>query len=114
MNLTGVVQRLRKERDRAQLNLQRLDAALSALDGLNSSFKDVRVGRRGHKPMSAAARRRMSAAQRARWAKVKARRTGSKGLIPIRAKHRLSAARLASIRAAQRARWAKQKRQKAA
>jgi hypothetical protein len=107
MNLTGVVQQLRNERDRAQAALQRLDAALSALGSLNSAFKNIRVGRKGRKP-SAAAHIRMSVAQRERRAR-------ERGVVtPIRAKRRISAAGLASIRAAQRARWAKWKKQKAA
>jgi hypothetical protein len=105
MNLTGVVQQLRNEKDQAQAELQRLDAALSALGGLNSSFKGVRSKKR---KVSVAARRRMIAAQ-------KEKRARERGVVTlIRAKHKISAAGLASIRAAQRARWTKWKKQKAA
>jgi hypothetical protein len=58
MNLTQVVGQLRAERDR-------LDKAISALSGLNG---DVQPKRR---TLSKAARERIAAAQRARWAKVK-------------------------------------------
>jgi hypothetical protein len=34
MNMTGVVQQLRRERDQAQAKLDRLDAALTALGSL--------------------------------------------------------------------------------
>jgi hypothetical protein len=105
MNLTGVVQQLRKERDRAQTELSRLDSALAALGSLNSGFRGVRPEKR---KVSAAARARVAAAQRARRAREKG------VLIPIQAKRRISRAGLASIRAAQRARWAKWKKQQKA
>jgi hypothetical protein len=66
-NLSGVVRQLRKERERAQRHVERIDAAITALAGLNSDQPAKAVGRR----MSAAARRRIAAAQRARWAKIK-------------------------------------------
>ena len=66
MNLAGVVQQLRKERDRATRTVEQLDAALAALTGLSGKG----TGTRRH--LSAAARARIAAAQRARWAKVKA------------------------------------------
>jgi hypothetical protein len=74
-NLTTVVQQLRKERNQAQKTIQQLDEALRALTGVRgaggaTSFR-VRASRK-RKPMSAAARRRIAAAQRARWAKWKA------------------------------------------
>jgi len=53
--------------------------------------------------MSASARAKISAAQKARWAKAK----GYK-VVPIKAgKRRISAAGLANIRAATKARWAR-------
>ena len=110
MKLTGIVGQLKKERDRAQSELVRLDAALAALGSLNGSFRGVRPKRR---TMSAAARRRISAAQRARWAKLRrSKRTTSKAPIPIHSKRHISSAGLARIRAAQRARWAKWKQQR--
>jgi hypothetical protein len=63
-NLAGIVQQLRKERDQAARVVERLDAALAALNG--SSY-GKRTGQRRH--LSAAARKRIAAAQRARWAK---------------------------------------------
>src|ERR1700757_3197863 len=76
-NLTQVVQRLKQERDQAQRRIDQLDEALKALTGLGG----VRgtAGSRGpaqasgkRRTMSAAARKRIAAAQRARWAKWKA------------------------------------------
>lgn len=64
-NLTQVVQRLKKERDRAQRRIEQLDEALKALTGSAQPS-------RKRSTMSAAARKRIAAAQRARWAKWKA------------------------------------------
>lgn len=71
-NLENVVQQLKAERDRAQKTLDQLDAALKALGDLAGS-PTVRPSRRGRRTMSAAVRRRIAAAQRARWAKWRAR-----------------------------------------
>ena len=80
-NFESVIQQLKLERDQAQKRLQQLDQALEALDGL-SGFD--RSGSRGRgllsrrRTMSAAARRRIAAAQRARWAKWRASKRGKK------------------------------------
>src|SRR5215469_16409931 len=74
-NLASVVQQLKVERDQVQGRLDQLDRALQALDGLGGL---PRSGSRGprlvrtRRTMSAAARRRIAAAQRARWAKWRA------------------------------------------
>jgi hypothetical protein len=74
-NLVKVVGQLRKQRDEAQKEVEQLDQALAALgtiDGLRSHGRNSRnLGRKG-RTMSAAARKRIAAAQRARWAKWKA------------------------------------------
>jgi hypothetical protein len=106
MNLTGVVQELRKERDRTQTELERLDAALTALGGLDRSIRGVQPKRR---TMSAAGRARIVAAQKARWAKAKGKAKGfavpgSRSNIGGRV---MSAAARRKIAAAQRARWAR-------
>ena len=75
-NLSGVVQQLRKERDRVQREMQQLNAALAALGSLGNRGSKPK-GIRAHKkrrPMSATGRKRIAAAQRARWAKWKATR----------------------------------------
>jgi hypothetical protein len=74
-NLVKVVGQLRKQRDEAQKQVEQLDQALAALgsiDGLRSRGRNSRIVRRKGRTMSAAARRRIAAAQRARWAKWKA------------------------------------------
>ena len=65
-NLAGVVQQLKQERARAQSEVERLDAAINALRGVGSSSGPGRRRR-----LSVAARKRIAAAQRARWAKWK-------------------------------------------
>jgi hypothetical protein len=73
IDLRGVVADLRAERERAQKTIEQIDAALAALNGLG--HKRSRTFRRrpsGKRTISAAARRRIAAAQRARWAKWKA------------------------------------------
>ena len=71
--LSGLVAELRTERVRAQMQVEQLDAALAALGGLGRangrSPRDRAVKKR--RPMSAAARKRIAAAQRLRWAKWK-------------------------------------------
>lgn len=85
-NIEGIVQQLKEERDR----IDEAIAALSSLDGRSPT--QARSNR-----FSAAARIRMSMAQKARRAK--------EGKAPKRRK--ISAAGLARIRAAQKRRWAK-------
>ena len=81
-NLVNVVQQLKKERNQAQQRIEQLDEALKALGGLGGLRG--RLGRTGstqmpgkkRRNMSPAARKRIAAAQRARWAKWKAARRG--------------------------------------
>jgi hypothetical protein len=61
--LTTTLKRLRDERRDAQQQVEKLDEAIKAIEGL---------GRRGGQPkrkLSAAARRRIAHAQKARWKK---------------------------------------------
>jgi hypothetical protein len=76
-NLTGVIRQLQKERQRVHGEMKRLNAALAALGSFGNlggkAVKGIRTPRK-RSPMSAAARKRIAAAQRARWAKWKATR----------------------------------------
>jgi hypothetical protein len=104
--LVSVVSQLREERTNLVNSLRHVDAALSVLGRLNGGSNHVRQRR----TMSAAGRRRIAAAQRARWAKVKSQDVVSipKGKAPV--KRTMSASARRKIAAAQRARWAKVKR----
>src|SRR5579871_2077222 len=95
-NLTSVVTQLEQERNRLKSQLQSIQSAITALNGKAPSS--------GGGGMSAAGRARIAAAQRARWARVKAQKSGSS---PSRTRRRMSPAAIARIRAAQKARWAK-------
>ena len=103
-NLAGVVQQLRNERDHAARTVERLDAALAALNG--GSYKRKTEARR---KISAAGRARISAAQRARWAKVRRNGGQKQNIVSMPKRKTMSAAARKKIAAAQRARWAKVK-----
>ena len=103
-NLDGVVQQLRQERDQAARMVERLDAALAALDGASSRR---RTGTRSR--LSASARARIAAAQRARWAMVRAKGGQKQNVVSMPKKKTMSAAARRKIAVAQRARWTKVK-----
>jgi hypothetical protein len=65
-NLKQVFKELEKEKKRAQTELERLEEAIFAFGKLFGK-RATKVGR----TMSAAARKKIAAAQRARWAKLK-------------------------------------------
>ncbi len=99
-NLTNALQELREERKQAQLHVEKLDQAISVIESLNGSGAS-RNATRPTRIISAASRRKMALAQRARWAKAN-------GQAP-KPKHTMSAASRKKIAAAQRAWWAKLK-----
>jgi hypothetical protein len=75
LTLTTAVRQLKQERARTQKEVGKLDAAirvLSDLTGARPGMRRGRIGMRKRTTMSAAARKRIAAAQRARWAKWKA------------------------------------------
>ena len=102
-NLAVVVQQLKKERAQATKVVESLDAALAALNG--SSYKRTATRR----TISAAGRARIAAAQRARWAKVRANGGQKQNVVSMPKKKTMSASARRKIAAAQRARWAKVK-----
>ena len=72
-NLGGVLTQLRKERARAQSELMLLDEAIVVFEklvGTNSRGATRAQSSNGRK-RSASARKRMSKAQKARWARVR-------------------------------------------
>jgi hypothetical protein len=68
-NLFAVVKQLKKERDRVEKQLSGLNAALSAFVGVYGGSKPTRKRRK----LSAKARAKIAAAQRARWKVWKAK-----------------------------------------
>ena len=103
-NFAGVVRLLKKEQNRLTMELHGITAALAA-------FGQAYVKRSGRRKLSAAARARIAAAQKARWAKYRqgAAASSQSKAVPTRRKRTLSAAARRKIAAAQRARWAKVK-----
>ena len=65
-DLSAIVQQLKKERANARQMVARLDEALKALKHLGGVVSAPRRRR-----LSVAGRKRIAAAQRARWAKVR-------------------------------------------
>ena len=75
MNLAKAVLQLKKEREQTQAKLDQLNTALKILGeigtvGSRAPGRGTTSGKR--RPMSAAAKKRIAAAQRARWAKWRA------------------------------------------
>jgi hypothetical protein len=95
--LASIVSELRALRTNLANQLKHVDAALSVLGKLGGGSSYTT----GRHTVSASARKRMSLAQKARWAKAK-------GHAP-KPKRKMSAAGRKRIAAAQRARWAKLK-----
>jgi hypothetical protein len=92
---------LKKEHDRLTKEVKVVGAALSAFE---AEYKQVRP-RSG---LSAAGRARIAAAQRARWAKLKAK-SDKRDVVVMAKRRKMSAGARRKIAAAQRARWAKVK-----
>lgn len=109
-NIAAVVKELEQERDR----LNKAIGALAPLAGRSySSARGTPTGQR--RTLSAAARRKVSLAQKARWAKLRAANSSKGRLSTVdTGKRSMPATARKKIAAAQRARWAKLKQQKKA
>jgi hypothetical protein len=109
-NMIQIQNDLQAKRRELQHELGRIDAAISALSGLGRSA-DSRTSETGsstgRRVLSIGARQRIAAAQRARWAKVRAAKKGAASAVAVRPGRVMSAAARRRIAAAQRARWAK-------
>jgi hypothetical protein len=101
--LVSIVSELRAERTNLANQLKHVDAALAVLGKLNggSSYTQPR------RTLSAAARKKISLAQKARWAK----RVSTNRVVAPTPKRTMSAAARRKIAVFQRARWAKVKAQ---
>lgn len=75
-SLSQIVAELEAQRSMARRELERLDIAITALQNVNGS-SNLRVGpaasSKPHRTMSMAARKKIAAAQRTRWATWKAK-----------------------------------------
>ena len=101
-DLAGVLKELEQERARLDQVIQ----VIGNLVGRNGTGIRIKT-RRSKRTLSAAARKKISLAQKARWAKVRAGNVVS--IASKRGKSTISAAGRKRIAAAQRARWAKLK-----
>jgi hypothetical protein len=114
-NLLQIQNDLQAKRKELQYELTRIDAALSALSGLGrSGSATAAINPTGRRVLSLGARRRIAAAQRARWAKVRAQKKGMSNSISPKPARVMSIGARRRIAAAQRARWAKVRAQKKA
>ncbi len=104
--LAAIVSALRVERTNLASQLRRVDAALLVLGKLNGGSSHTKPRR----TLSPSARKRISLAQKARWAKRAANDQAGK----MKPKRTMSASARRKIAAAQRARWAKVRAEKAA
>lgn len=73
LELTGTLKALTGQRAKLQGELAKLDKAIAVLRELSSARPGLngRAKRQGKRTLSAAARRKIAAAQRLRWAKVR-------------------------------------------
>ncbi len=109
-NLSSALQQLRTERKQAQARVESIDQAITVIESLSGSGTPGNANQPS-RIISAASRRKMAQAQRARWARA---RNGPQPVVAITkttasapAKHTMSAAARRKIAAFQKARWAK-------
>jgi hypothetical protein len=120
-NLNNALQELRAERKQAQLQVEKLDQAISVIESLNGTgtprhaTQPTRVMSAPTRTISAASRRKMALAQQARWAKIRKESQSTVGaaktMDPAPVKRTMSLAARRKIAAFQRARWARIKAQ---
>ncbi len=106
-SLGNALQELRKDRSATQLRLDRLDQIISGIESLNGTGASGTTTQ-PKRIVTAASRRKMARAQKARWASIR------KGSQPVASstgsaapKRTMSASARKKIAAAQKARWAK-------
>jgi hypothetical protein len=106
-NLDNALRELQEKRNHAQAEIEKLDQIIAGIESLNGAAVPSNATTPKH-TLSASARRRISAAQKKRWASIREKsqptlvaKTGS-----APAKRKMSAAGRKRIAAAQKARWA--------
>jgi hypothetical protein len=108
-NLDNALRELREKRSHAQIEIEKLDQIISGIESLNGTGAAPSKTAQTKRIISAASRRKMALAQKARWASIRKQSrptlvAKSAGSAP---KRTISAAGRKRIAAAQRARWAK-------
>lgn len=112
MDIDNIVQQLRQQRSQ-------LDIAISALEGGQTAPRRGRppksastaASRPARRRMSAAARAKIAAAQRARWAKQKGQAAPKKAAKKSGGRKKMSPAARKRLSEMMRARWAERKKQ---
>ena len=115
-NLDNALRELREKRSHAQVEVEKLDQLISGIESLNGAGAAVPSQTSQPKRIiSAASRRKMALAQRARWAGLRAQSQPiavvAKSADSAPAKRTMSAAARRKIAAAQKARWASIRKQ---
>ena len=101
----GRVEALESEKESLLKQVAKLDRKLAKL----SSNGSVSTGGKRRRKLSAATRRKMAVAAKARWAKVQGKvKAAPKPAAPAKRRRTLSAATRAKMAAAAKARWAKE------
>ena len=77
MNLTRILADIKTRRAEVEKELRGLDAAVNALQGFTVGNRGRSARRAGGRHLSTAARKRISDAQKARWAKFKKQKRAS-------------------------------------
>jgi hypothetical protein len=102
-NLQNALHELREKRQKAQIEIEKLDQIISGIESLDGT--GVHEPSRPTRIISAASRRKMALAQKARWASM--RKQSQPILVSASAKRTMSASARRKIAMAQKARWAK-------
>ena len=106
-NLDNALRELREKRSHAQIEIDKLNQIISGIESLNGKGAAIpSKTARPRRTLSASARRRISLAQKARWASVR-KQSQPKLVAKATPKRTMSASARRKIAAAQKARWAK-------
>jgi len=117
MNIINLTPSQLRQAADLQEKIAKLEKELAAILGSETQTAPISKPAKKKGGMSAAGKARIAAAQKKRWAKVKASKTAAKSSAPKlakKARKKMSAEGRARIVAAQKARWAKIKAEKAA
>ena len=109
-NLENALRELREKRSHAQIEIDKLDEIISGIESLNGTAAVPSKTAQPKRIISAASRRKMALAQKARWAGLRKKSQPmavAKSMGSAPAKRSMSASARRKIAVAVRARWAK-------
>ncbi len=109
--IEAAIEGYEQQRTRIDQKIKELRALQSGKQNSTEPASEPQGGR-GRRKLSPAARARIAAAQRARWAKMKGESETSKPAAPAKKKRRMSKEGRARIIAATKARWARVRAEK--